>query len=125
VDNIIDAANASGSSMNTMLKAQMLATALSVYFSDPALGTNAIGAPAPVGGRSIDLTKICQDLTCAAYQNSSSVFGGTPRTVLQMLTYAASQSTSGGSTWYANNKITQELAKDAFDAINNNKVFFF
>jgi hypothetical protein len=63
-------------------------------------------------------------LTCAAFENSSSVFGGTPKTVMQMLTYAASQSTTGGSTWYANNKINQELAKDAFDAINNNKVFF-
>src|SRR5204862_7159166 len=30
---------------NAMLKAQMLATALDVYFSDPALGGNRIGAP--------------------------------------------------------------------------------
>ncbi len=40
-----------------------------------------------------------------------------------MLTYAASQSNAGGSSWYANVKTTQELAKDAFDAINNQKVF--
>src|SRR5207245_279788 len=38
VTNVIKAANASGSSMNAMLKAQMLSTALDVYFSDPALG---------------------------------------------------------------------------------------
>ncbi len=37
VYNIIKAANASGASMNAMLKAQMLATALDVYFSDPSL----------------------------------------------------------------------------------------
>src|SRR5207244_3394485 len=43
--NLIKVANASGSSMNSMLKAQMLATALDVYFSDPALGGNKIGAP--------------------------------------------------------------------------------
>ena len=35
VTNVIKAANASGASMNSMLKAQMLATALDVYFSDP------------------------------------------------------------------------------------------
>src|SRR5206468_12621024 len=38
VTTIIKAANASGATMNAMLKAQMLATALDVYFSDPALG---------------------------------------------------------------------------------------
>jgi hypothetical protein len=36
-----------------------------------------------------------------------------------MLTYAASQSNAGGSTWYGNVKATQQLAKDAFDSINN------
>ena len=43
----------------------------------------------------------------------------TSRTVGQMLYYAASQSTSSGTTWYGNVKSTQELTKDAFDAINN------
>jgi hypothetical protein len=38
VTNIIKAANASGAAMNAMLKAQMLATALDIYFSNPALG---------------------------------------------------------------------------------------
>ena len=42
VTNVIKAANASGAAMNAMLKAQMLATALDVYFSDPALGGNKI-----------------------------------------------------------------------------------
>jgi hypothetical protein len=123
VTNVIKAANASGSSMNAMLKAQMLATGLDVYFSDPALGGNKISAPAPIGGVSVDLTKICTDLSCTAFEDSSSVFGGSPKTVSQMLTYAASQSNVGGSTWYGNVKSTQELAKDAFDAINNQKVF--
>jgi hypothetical protein len=39
------------------------------------------------------------------------------------LAYAASQSNVGGSTWYGNVKATQELAKDAFDAINNQVAF--
>ena len=132
VYNIIKAANASGAAMNAMLKAQMLATALDVYFSDAALGGNKINAPAPIGGVAIDLTKICKIIdgsggtgTCSStYQNVSSAFGGaTSLTVSQMLAYAASQSTSGGSTWYGNVKATQELAKNAFDAINNQLAF--
>lgn len=53
-------------------------------------------------------------------RNVSSAFGGeNSLTVSQMLAYAASQSNAGGSTWYGNVKATQQLAKDAFDAINN------
>jgi hypothetical protein len=128
VTNVIKNASASGASMNAMLKAQMLASALDVYFSDPALGGNRIGAPAPIGGVVVDLTKICKfsigGVCSGAYQNASAAFGGaTQLTVMQMLTYAASQSTSGGSTWYAQVKATQELAKNAFDAINNEWTF--
>src|SRR4029079_5042963 len=54
VTNVIKAANASGAAMNAMLKAQMLSTALDVYFSDAALGGNKITAPAPIGGAKID-----------------------------------------------------------------------
>jgi len=130
--NIIKAANASGSSMNAMLKAQMLATALDVYFSDAALGGNKIGAPKAIGGVAIDLTLICKMIdgsggtaTCSGtFENVSSAFGGaTSLTVSQMLAYAAGQSNVGGSTWYANVKAVQQLAKDAFDAINNQVAF--
>jgi len=132
VTNIIKAANAGGATMNAMLKAQMLATALDVYFSDTSLGGNKISAPAPIGGVKIDLTKICKMIdsssgtgTCSgSYENASSAFGGaTSLTVNQMLTYAASQSNAGGSAWYGNVKATQQLAKDAFDAINNQVAF--
>jgi len=40
-----------------------------------------------------------------------------------LLTYAASQSNAGGSTWYGQVKATQGLAKDTFDAINNQVAF--
>lgn len=123
VTKIIKAANAAGATMNKMLKGQMLATALDVYFSDPALGGNKINAPTAIGSIEIDLTMICKDMTCSAFEDSSSVFDGTPKTVLEMLVYAASQSDVGGTMWYGNVKFTQELAKDAFDAINNEKVF--
>jgi hypothetical protein len=116
--NVFNAANAGGTTMNPMLKAQMLATALNVYFSNPALGGNKIGAPAPIGGVTIDLTNI------GGSENVSAAFAGaTSKTVLQMLTYAAGQASVGGSTWYGNVKATQGLAKDAFDDINNQIVF--
>jgi hypothetical protein len=120
VTEVIKAANASGASMNAMLKAQMLATALDVYFSNPALGGNKINAPAPIGGVTIDLTKIPETPTSLTTENVSSAFGGaTSMTVSQILTYAAGQSNAGGSVWYGQVKATQELPKDTFDAINN------
>ena len=63
--------------------------------------------------------------TCSSiYQSASLAFGGAScMTVSQMLTYAASQSNVGGSFWYANVKNTQFLAKDTFDAINNQLAF--
>jgi hypothetical protein len=134
VTNVIKAANASGAAMNAMLKAQMLATALDVYFSDPALGGNKIGAPTghPVGSQAIDLTMICKMIdgsggtaTCSGtFQNTSSAFGGgTCQTVSALLAYAATQSGVGGTPWYAQVKATQELAKNTFDAINNQVAF--
>jgi hypothetical protein len=48
------AANASGASMNAILKAQMLSTALDVYFGTPSLGGNKIGAATPLGGVKIN-----------------------------------------------------------------------
>lgn len=121
--NVIKAANASGTSMNAMLKAQMLATALDVYFSDPALGGNKLGADTPIGGVTIDLTHVNKPIGTTIYENVSTSFGGaTTLTVSQMLAYAGSQSNVGGSVWYGQVKSgpnSQELAKDAFDAINN------
>lgn len=125
VTKVIKAANAGGAAMNAMLKGQMLATALDVYFSDPALGGNKIKAPSPLGGQEIDLTNVCKNIpTCTTFENTSAAFGGAKSlTVLQLLTYAGSKSNAGGSTWYGQVKATQELAKDTFDAINNEVAF--
>ena len=124
VHTVVKSANAGGSTMNAMLKAQMLATALDVYFSDPALGGNRIGAAAPVGAYTVDLTQVCPAVTpgtCTVpYEDTSSAFGGaTCQAVGALLTEAAAASNSGGSLWYANVKATQGLAKDTFDAVNN------
>jgi hypothetical protein len=134
---VIKSATCSGPSdfpCNAMLKAQMLATALDVYFSDPTLGGNRIGAPAPIGGVLIDLTKICQMIdgsggtsTCSGvFENVSSAFGGTTSlSVSAMLAYqnTADPAADGGNVWYGNVKAIQVLAKDAFDAINNRVAF--
>jgi hypothetical protein len=40
-----------------------------------------------------------------------------------MLGDAAGNSSVGGTTWYAQNKAKQVLAKDGFDAINNAVAF--
>ena len=54
----------------------------------------------------------------------SAAFGGaTSMSVSGLLSFASGQSNSGGTTWYGNVKATQELAKDTFDAINNEKAF--
>jgi hypothetical protein len=100
---------------NTMLKAQMLATALNVYFHV----TN--------GSENIDLVHGCSMLdfsggtaSCNGAENWGPAFDNqTQMTVSQMLTFAASQSNVGGTVWYGQIKPTQVLAKDAFDAINN------
>jgi len=110
--NVIKAANASGSSMNAMLKAQMLATAFDVFYSTPLLGGNKTGAPVALGGVMIDLT------------NLAGGFGGaTQLSVLDMLAFAASQSSPGGASWYGNVKTVQEFAKNAFDDINNARAY--
>jgi hypothetical protein len=142
VYNVIKAATCTSTTKtcNSMLKAQMLATALDVYFSDPAFGGNKIGAfnglgskQAPIGSVTIDLTQICQMIdgssasTCSgSYENVSSAFGGaTSMTVLGMLSYqnTADPLADGGASWYGQVKATQVLAKDAFDAINNGVAF--
>jgi hypothetical protein len=97
---------------NALLKAQMLATALNVYFSTPGLGGNQIGAPTPLGAVMVNITAFK-----VAFNNQTCL------SVLGMLTYAASQSNGTGSLWYGQIKATQERAKSAFDAINNQVAF--
>ena len=49
--------------------------------------------------------------------------GATSMTVLCVLWNAASNAASGGTPWYGSSKTLQVVAKDAFDAINNEVVF--
>ena len=150
VTGIIKAATCTSSTntCNSMLRAQMLATALDVYFSDPTLGGNKIGGfnglggstPA-LGGVAIDLSKVCAMLdgssgsTCSGVtEDARPEFGIAPpalgTTVGLMLLYSdflsgvngsPVASSPNGSTWYKNIKARQVIAKDAFDSINNQK----
>jgi hypothetical protein len=146
VSGIINAASCGGSACNAMLRAQMLATALDVYFSTPGLGGNQVGAynglgsstPA-LGGVAIDLSSVCSMAdgssggSCSGtFEDARSEFGITTSyrgtTVLQLLSYANYSSKTNGSPvaspntgqcWYADNKARQVIAKDVFDNINN------
>ena len=132
VYNIIKVATCTSTSKtcNTMLRAQMLATALDVYFSDPSLGGNKIGAPGPIGSVSIDLSHVCNMIdgsggtaTCpGTFSNVAGLFGVTKcDTVSAMLAYQNTKDplADAGAVWYGNVKASQVGAKNAFDAINN------
>jgi hypothetical protein len=112
---------------NALLKVEALTTALDVYFSDPAFGGNKIGAPGPIAGALIDLAKVCTGASggsCGAYENVTPAFSGNAvRSVLQVLTAAASQATVSGTTWYGNVAGIEKLAIDTFHAINNQLAF--
>jgi hypothetical protein len=137
VYNIIKAATCTSSSKtcNSMLKAQMLATALDVYFSTSSLGGVKISAPnGSIGAIQIDLTKVCAmidgsggNATCSgSYTNVSAQFGGqTCLTVSQMLAYqnTSDPAADAGAVWYSQVKASQVNAKNAFDAINNQVAF--
>lgn len=105
----------------------MLATALDVYFTSHTSPTSLKFLPStPIGPVLIDLDNICSNPgSCAgSYLDVGAAFGGaSSMTVSQMLAYAASQSNAGGIIWCGQVKATQVLAKDAFDAINNEVAF--
>jgi hypothetical protein len=146
---VIKNANAGGAAMNAMLKAQMLATALDVYFGggpggDPISAYNG-GIKTVIGALAIDLTKVCNMIdsssgtgTCTGvpqYINTSDAFvpltctSSPNSTVSNLLGKASSFDTVPGglSGWYLVNgtqsKTLQGHAKNTFDAINNQAAF--
>jgi hypothetical protein len=121
VNNVVKAANASGASMNAMLKAQMLATALDVYFSQPnwdKLFAFNGGNNVSLGGVKVDLTNVCVmcdgsggSATCGGtFANVSAAFNSQPSmTISDMLSWASNQATPASATnplaspWYGQN----------------------
>lgn len=109
VTGVINAATASGDG-TAMLKGQLLATALDVFYSQSSLGNPKKAPHADIGSITIDTS---------AWK---AAFGGrTSMTVLDMITYASAQYTASGG-WYGGNKTLVTTAIAAFGAINNSQV---
>lgn len=93
---------AKASDMTTMLKAQMLGTALSVIHLNPALAN-----------LNVDLAHMDGKDVRASFGGASSM------TVGNALTFVSNKLV--GSSWYGGSKVLQEGAKNLFDAINNSR----
>ncbi len=127
----VKAAATSGAASSARLKGQMLATALDVFYSSPALGGNKLMTRKPVGGFTMDLSTVCvmTELSTGAakfsgsYADASGAFGGASRTVSQMLSDAAAASNSGGGSWYDGDQALTQKARTAFAALNNKAAF--
>jgi len=120
---VIRATNGRDSTLTGALKAQMLATALNMFFGGTALGE-----------LDVDLRAICNQSACVSptdplpngFTDAKPAFGGADHMkVRDLLAYAASQYLPGaeGASWYGNVKAIQALARDTFAAINGEKAF--
>jgi hypothetical protein len=141
---------ASATNMNTMLKAQMLGTALDVWFSGPGWSSTKIGGVKPpstflqhnnLGTFKMDTTAICPMVdnlttgTATCKNNTPSTNAVTagalptsPMAMQAILDYAATTpSPFNGSTstsiWYGGDRTKQEILKNVFDQFNNQDAF--
>jgi len=141
---------ASATNMNNMLKAQMLGTALDVWFSGPGWTNVKIGSVKPpsnflshnsLGTFSMDTTAICPMVdnttagtaTCKNNTPSTNAFttGALPAacmTIQAILDYEATapspfNGSTSSSVWYAGNRTLEEVAKNTFDQFNNQDAF--
>jgi len=138
---------ATATDMNVMLKAQMLATSLDLYFSTSgfsSFGTGKVKPPSTFltsGGVNInmDTTAVCPmventttgSATCVGGNPSTNAFasGALPApamTVSAILNYAATAAPGGAftsPTWYGSDRTKQTILKNVFDQINNRMAF--
>jgi hypothetical protein len=145
VNNILN--KASATDMNKMLKAQMLATALDVYFSGPGWTSTKSGGVKPpsnflshnsLGTFNMDTTAVCPmvdnlstgSATCKNTTPSSDAVaaGAVPTSPMSMqaiLDFAATTPSpfDGTSIWYAGNRTREELLKNIYDQFNNQLAF--
>ena len=148
VNNVLTGANAKN--MNSMLRAQMLATALDVWFSGPGWTSTAIGKVKPpsvfllhnsLGTFKMDTTAVCPMVdnlnagTATCKNNTPSTdavaAGAVPASPMSMqalLDFAATTPAPfNGSTsnpiWYGGDKVKEEILKNIFDQFNNQLAF--
>jgi hypothetical protein len=141
---------ASATDMNKMLKAQMLATALDVWFSGPGWTSTTINKVKPpsnflshnfLGTFKMDTTAICPmvdnlstgSATCKNNTPSTDAVAAgalpsSPMSMQAILDYAATtpspfNGSTSSSNWYAGNRTKEEILKNVFDQFNNQDAF--
>jgi hypothetical protein len=141
---------ASATDMNKMLKAQMLGTALDVWFSGPGWTSTKIGSVKPpstflqhnnLGTFKMDTTAVCPMVdnlntgtaTCKNAKPSTDavVAGAVPTSPMSMqaiLDFAATtpspfNGSTSSSIWYGGNRTKEEILKNIFDQFNNQDAF--
>src|SRR5207247_6375158 len=129
-----------------MLKAQMLGTALDVWFSGPGWTSTKIGSIKPpsnflshnnLGTFNMDTTSVCPmvdnlstgSATCKnGLPSTDAVAAGavptSPMSMQAILDFAATtpdpfNGSTSASVWYAGNRTKQEILKNIFDQFNN------
>jgi len=141
---------ASASNMNNMLKAQMLGTALDVWFSGPGWTSTKSGSIKPpsnflshnnLGTFKMDTTAVCPMVdnlstgtaTCKnSTPSTNAVTAGavptSPMSMQAILDYASTtpspfNGSTSSSVWYSGNKTLEEVLKNIFDQFNNQDAF--
>jgi hypothetical protein len=148
VYNLLNGANAKN--MNSMLKAQMLGTALDVWFSGPGWTSTTISKVKPpsgflsnnyLGTFNMDTTAVCPmvdnlstgSATCKNNLPSTDAVaaGAVPSSPMAMqaiLDFAATTPSpfnglTSASNWYGGNSTKEEILKNIFDQFNNQDAF--
>jgi hypothetical protein len=141
---------ASATDMNKMLKAQMLATALDVWFSGPGWTSTTVNKVKPpssflshnfLGTFKMDTTAICPmvdnlstgSATCKNNTPSTDAVAAgalpsSPMAMQAILDYAATtpspfNGSTSSSNWYSGNRTKEEILKNVFDQFNNQDAF--
>jgi hypothetical protein len=142
---------ASATNMNVMLKAQMMGTALDVWFSGPGWTSTKIGGVKTpsnflshnnLGTFNMDTTAVCPIVdntttgTATCLNNlpstdavASGAVSSSPMSMQAILNFAATTPspfnglTGSGSVWYGGNRTKQEILKNIFDQFNNQMAF--
>ena len=141
---------ASATDMNKMLKAQMLGTALDVWFSGPGWTSTTISKVKPpsnflshnsLGTFKMDTTAVCPmvDNTTAGTATcknnlpstdavASGAVANSPMSMQAILDFASTtpapfNGSTSASIWYGGNRTKQEILKNIFDQFNNQLAF--
>jgi hypothetical protein len=137
---------ASATDMNKMLKAQMMGSALDVWFSGPGWTNTTLNKIKPpsnflqhnsLGTFKFDTTAVCPMVDNTTTGSATCLYGlpstdavasgavpSSPMAMQAILDYAAtSASPYNSGVWYGGNRTKQEILKNIFDQFNNQLAF--